>query len=73
MQAMVWAMDDFEAYWRGRQLTVFADHKPLENLSKRQDKTMKRLTVALLKYNFVIKYRKEVKFPLIILAEMSSI
>ncbi len=58
IQAMVWAMDHFDTYLRGRQFTVFTDHKLLETQSKRQDKTMNRLTEAFLKYNFVIKYKK---------------
>jgi hypothetical protein len=58
MQAMVWAMDHFDTYLRGRQLPVFTDHKLLHTQSKRQDKTMNRLTEDFLKYNFLIKYKK---------------
>jgi hypothetical protein len=63
MQAMVWAMDHFDTYLRGRQFTVFTDHKPLETQSNRQDKTMNRLTEAFFKYNFVIKYKKVSEMP----------
>ena len=63
MQAMVWAMDHFDTYLRGRQFTVFTDHKPLETQSERQDKTMNRLTEAFLKYDFVIKYKKGSEMP----------
>ena len=63
MQAMVWAMDHFSTYLRGRQFTVlYTDHKPLEIQGKRQEKTMNRLTEAFLKYNFMIKYEKS-SFP----------
>ena len=51
-------MDHFDTYLRGRQFTVFTDHKPLKTQSKWQDKTMNRLTEAFLKYNFVINYKK---------------
>ena len=34
MQAMVWAMDHFDTYLRGRKLTIFTYHKPLETQSK---------------------------------------
>ena len=63
MQAMVWGMDHFDTYLRGRKFTVFTDHKPLETLTKRQDKTMNRLTEAFLKYNFDIKYKKGSEMP----------
>ena len=63
MQAMVWGMDHFDTYLRGRRFTVFTDHKPLENQTKRQDKTMNRLTEAFLKYNFEIKYKKGSEMP----------
>ena len=61
MQAMVWGMDHLDTYLRGRKLTVFTDYKPLETRSKRQDKTMNRLTAAWTKYDFDIKYKKEGK------------
>ena len=63
MQAMIWGMDHFDTYLRGRKFTVFTDHKPLENQTKRQDKTMNRLTEAFLKYNFEIKYKKGSEMP----------
>ena len=43
MQAIVWAMDHFDTYLRGRRFTVFSDHKPLETHSKRHDKTLSRI------------------------------
>jgi hypothetical protein len=52
MQAMVWAIDYFDTYLRGRKFTMFTNHKPLETQSKHQDKTINRLTEAFLKYNF---------------------
>jgi hypothetical protein len=58
LQAMVWAMDHFNTYLRGKQFTVFTDHKSIKTQSKRQDKTMNRLTEAYLKFNFVINYKK---------------
>jgi hypothetical protein len=44
MQAMAWPMNHFDTYLRERQFTMFTDHKPLETQSKRQDKTINRLT-----------------------------
>jgi hypothetical protein len=63
MQAMVWGMDHCDTYLRGRQFTIFTDYKSLETQSKRQDKTMNRLTEAFLKSNFVIKYKKGSEMP----------
>jgi hypothetical protein len=57
VQAMVWAMNHFDTYSRGRKFTVITDHKPLETQRKRQDKTMNRFTEAFLNYSFVIKYQ----------------
>ena len=42
---------------------MFTDHKPLETQTKRQDKTMNRLTEAFLRYNFDIKYKKGSEMP----------
>jgi hypothetical protein len=70
MQAMVWAMDHFDTYLRGRTFTVFTDHKHLETQSKCQGKTMNRLTEAFLKNNLVIMYKKGSEMPAEYLAEM---
>jgi hypothetical protein len=51
-------MNHFDNYLRGRQFTVCTDHIGLETCNKCQEKTMNRLTEALLRYNFVIKYKK---------------
>ena len=61
MQAMVWGMEHFKTYLQGRQFTVYSDHKPLETQSKRQAKTMNRLTEASNNFSFTIKYKKAVK------------
>ena len=63
MQAMIWGMDHFDTYLRGRKFTVYTDHKPLESQSKRQDKTMNRLTESFNKYDFEIKYKKGSEMP----------
>ena len=60
---MVWGTEHFDTYLMGRKFTVFTYHKPLETQSKRQDKTMNRLTEAWTKYNFDIKYKKGSKMP----------
>jgi hypothetical protein len=38
MAAMIWAMEHFETYLRGRHFTVFSDHKPLETSGKNMTK-----------------------------------
>ena len=57
MQAMVCDIEHFNTYLRRRKFTVFTDQKTLEMQSKRQDKTMSRLTEAWIKYDFDIKYK----------------
>jgi hypothetical protein len=54
-------MEHFNTYLKGRKFAIFTEHKPLETLSKWQDKTINRSTEAFLKYSFGIKYKKEVK------------
>jgi hypothetical protein len=46
MAAIVWAMEHFDTYLRGRTFTVYSDHKPLEAHSKRHEKTLIRLQEA---------------------------
>ena len=38
MQAIVWAMEHFDTYLRGRKFKVFSDPKPLEAHGKRHEK-----------------------------------
>jgi hypothetical protein len=38
MAAVVWAIEHFDTYLRGRTFTVYRDHKPLEAPSKQHEK-----------------------------------
>ena len=58
MAAIVWAMEHFDTYLRGRTLTVYSDHKPLEAHSKRHEETLSRLQEAYSRWNFNIVYKK---------------
>jgi RNase H-like domain found in reverse transcriptase len=57
--AAVWGMDVFNEYLKGKQFTLFTDHKPLEKMGHLHTKTMNRLQAALLEHDFVTSTRKE--------------
>lgn len=56
--AVVWSIENFRHYLIGRQFTVQCDHKPLQWLAKTKDThgRLKRWSLKLLEYDFVIKY-----------------
>jgi RNase H-like domain found in reverse transcriptase/Integrase zinc binding domain len=56
--AAVWGMDVFNEYLKGKEFTLFTDHKPLEKMGHLHTKTMNRLQAALLEHDFVIQYKK---------------
>ncbi|MBM3428678.1 MAG: DDE-type integrase/transposase/recombinase, partial [Bacteroidetes bacterium] len=58
MTAAVWGMEHFDQYLRGVKFTLFTDHKPLEKLGTVHTKTLNRLQLAMLNYNFTISYMK---------------
>ncbi len=41
MAAMIWAMEHFDTYLRGRHFKVFSDHKPLETSGKKTRQNIK--------------------------------
>ena len=63
MAAIVWAMEHFNIYLRGRTFTVYSDHKPLEAHSKRHEKILCRLQEAYTRWNFNIVYKKGAEMP----------
>jgi hypothetical protein len=63
MAAMILAMEHFDTYLRGRHFTVFSDHKPLETLGKKHDKTLSRIQEAFMQWDLEIKYKKGIEMP----------
>jgi transposase InsO family protein len=63
MAAMIWAMDHFSTYLRGRHFTVYSDHKPLETAGKKHEKTLSRIGEAFGQWDFEIKYKKGSEMP----------
>ena len=58
LAAASWAIDHFHVYLYGsKQFILRTDHKPLETLSKIHKKTLNRLQLQMLEYNFRIEYR----------------
>ena len=63
MAAAVWGMDFYNEYLKGKQFTLYTDHKPLEKMSHLHNKTLNRLQLAMLEYDFVIQYKKGINMP----------
>ena len=63
MAAMVWGMEHFDTYLRGRHFTVFTDHKPLETSGKKHERTLNRIKEAFMTWDFEIKYKKGTEMP----------
>ena len=63
MAAAVWRMEFYNKYLRGKQFTLYTDHKPLKRLSHLHTKTLNRLQLAMLEYDFVIQYKKGIIMP----------
>jgi transposase InsO family protein len=57
MAAATWAIDHYSVYLRGRKFTLFTDHKPLEKLTTRHQKTLLRLQEQMSEFQFLIKHR----------------
>jgi len=58
MAAANWGMEYFDNYLRGKPLTLYTDHKPLEKLSHLHTKTMNCLQDNMCTYDFQIQYKK---------------
>ena len=63
MAAAVWGMDFYNEYLKGKQFTLYTDHKPLEKLSHLHTKTLNRIQLAMLEYDFIIQYKKGINMP----------
>jgi hypothetical protein len=56
LAAAVYGIDQFYLLLRGRPFILYTDHKPLEALPTRQEKTLHRLQEKLLEHQFEIRY-----------------
>ena len=63
MAAAVWGMEFYDEYLRGKQFTLYTDHRPLEKLSHLHTKTLNRLQLAMLEYEFVVQFKKGINMP----------
>jgi hypothetical protein len=63
MDAAVWAMEYFQEHLRGRRFILYTDHKPLEILGTLHMKTMNRLQLAMMDFDFEIRYKNGSERP----------
>ena len=63
MDPVVWAMENYPEHLRGRRFIVYTDHKPLESMGTLHTKTLNRLTLAMLDFDFEIRYKKGTEMP----------
>ena len=63
MDAVVWAMEYYQEHLRGRHFIVYTDHKSLESMGTLHTKTLNRLTLAMLDFDFEIRYKKGSEMP----------
>jgi hypothetical protein len=63
MDAVVWAMEYYQEHLRGRRFILYTDHKPLETLGTLHTKTMNRLQIAMMDFDFQIRYKKGSEMP----------
>ncbi len=63
MDAVVWAMEYYQEHLSGRRFILYTDHKPLETLGPLHTKTMNRLQLAMMDFDFEIRYKKGSDMP----------
>jgi hypothetical protein len=63
MDAVVWAMEYHQEHLRGWQFILYTNHKPLELLGTLHTKTMNRLQLAMLDFDFEIRCKKGSEIP----------
>ena len=56
-------MEFYDEYLRGKHFTLYTYHKPLEKLGNLHKKTLNRLQMAILEYDFQIQYKKGINMP----------
>jgi hypothetical protein len=59
MQAAVFGIEHFDVYLRGKQFTLFINHKPIEKLGTVHKRMLNRLQVLVMENNFTMQYRQE--------------
>ena len=63
MAAAVWGIEHYDNYLRGKRFILYTDHKPLEKLNHLHKKTLNRLQLTMLDYDFEIRYKKGIQMP----------
>ena len=58
LAAATLGIEAFSTYLTGRKFTLWSDHRPLEKVAVKHEKTLKRLQQQMLEYNFKIRYKK---------------
>ena len=72
LDATVWAMEYWQEYLRGKRFVLYSDHRPLESLGTLHTKTMNRLALALMDFDFEIRYCKGEEMPADFLSRSSN-
>jgi hypothetical protein len=65
MNAVVWAMEYYLEHLRQRRFILYTYYKPLESLGALHTKTINRLQLAMMDFDFKIRYKKDLKCQLI--------
>jgi hypothetical protein len=63
MDAVVWAMDNYQEHLQGRKFILYIDHKPQKTLGTLHTKTLNRLLLAMMDFDFKIRYKKGSMMP----------
>ena len=53
----------YKEHLRGRRFIVYTNHKPFESMGTLHTKTLNRLTLAVLDFDFEIRYKKGTEMP----------
>jgi len=61
--AIVWGIETFEEYLRGKNFVVYTDHKPLEKMGHLHKKALNRLEEKILEHGCVLQYKKGINMP----------
>jgi hypothetical protein len=56
--AVVWAIEYYQEHLRGRRFILYTDHKLLESLGTLHTKTLNRLQLAMMDFDFEIRNKK---------------